>query len=47
MGRAIGFAVVVITLGVLMPRVLEALEHLLLGGLQQAALLIESIPTLK
>lgn len=45
MGRAIGFAVVVLTIGVLMPQVLNALEHLLLIGLQSAALLIETIPS--
>ena len=43
MGRAIGFAVVIVTLGVLLPRVLHALEAFLLAFLDKATLFMGTI----
>ncbi|MEK7193462.1 MAG: hypothetical protein AAB652_01590 [Patescibacteria group bacterium] len=46
MGQAIGFAAIIVVLGVLLPRVLHALEAFLLVFLDKATILIESINTL-
>jgi len=43
MGAAIGFAVVVVTMGVLLPDVLQSLEQFLLVAFEKAIELLENI----
>jgi hypothetical protein len=43
MGAAIGFAVVIVTMGVLLPSVLHSLEQFLLVALAKAIELLEHI----